>query len=373
MIVIAGAGIGGLTLGCALSRSQRRFRIFERAANLRAVGAGIALSANAFQALAHVGLEHQVRACGWELAVADICDPVGRVLISISLVPGGTVAMTRTALQQTLLASLGTTVETGRAVVAYDSTPDGVRVRLADGEEVDAELLIGADGLHSAVRQAMRGDEALRYSGQTSWRGLVADVDLRRPNRVSETWGSGQRFGIVPVGVRHIYWFAVANAPAGQSDGPDPCRELRERFAGWHAPIEQLLATTPPDGIMRTDIFDRPPIRRWVDQRTALLGDAAHPMTPNLGMGACQAIEDAVVLADALAGEPGAVAALARYQTCRIPRANSFVTRSFRFGQLAHLQAPSLRWLRDCALSALRFLPGRLVSSAMERNLQFRL
>ena len=244
MIIIAGAGIGGLTLGCALSRSRRRFRIFERAPKLRAVGAGIALSANAFQALAHVGLAKQVRACGCELAVADIRNTAGRVLISMrvrDLAPGGTVAMTRTGLQQTLLAALGATVETGRAVAGYNSTPGGVRVRLADGEELDAELLIGADGLHSAVRQAMRGDEPLRYSGQTSWRGLVADVDLSEPDRVTESWGPGRRFGIVPVGLRQVYWFAVANAPARERDGADPRGELRERFAGWHAPIDELL------------------------------------------------------------------------------------------------------------------------------------
>src|SRR5436190_6257384 len=376
MIVIAGAGIGGLTLGCALSRSGREFRIFERAAELRPVGAGIALSANAFQALAYIGLEERVRRCGCELAVADLCELSGRVLLSTrlgDLGPGGTVAMTRTGLQQALLAALGTAVETGRCIVGYKSAPDGVRVRLADGEELDADLLVGADGLHSAVRRAMRGDERPRYSGQTSWRGLVTSVRLPREDRVIESWGPGQRFGIVPVGPMQVYWFAVANAPAGQRDGADAISELRHRFAGWHAPIDELLAATPAGAIIRTDIVDRLPIDSWVDGRTVLLGDAAHPMTPNLGMGACQAIEDAVLLADALTREANIDAALAHYQARRIPRANSFVVRSFRFGQVAHVQAPALRWVRNRALSIVRMVPGRLLSLAARRDFTFRL
>lgn len=376
MIVIAGGGIGGLTLGCALSRARKPFRIFERAVELRAVGAGIALSPNAFQALAHVGIKDQVRRCGWDLAIAEICDSKGRVLVRVhmpKLVAGVTRAMTRAKLQQVLLGALGTTVETGRAVVSYQSIPSGVRVRMADGEEVDAELLVGADGLHSTVRRAMRGDEALRYSGQTSWRGLVTGVEVNELHGVTESWGSRQRFGIVPIGETDVYWFAVANAPAGERDQADPRHELRTRFAGWHTPIDRLLALTPPDQITRTDIFDRPPIDCWVDGRAVLLGDAAHPMTPNLGMGACQAIEDAVVLADALGRESGVDASLVRYQTRRLSRANSFVERSFRFGQIAHISSPLLRWLRDGALRALCVVPGRFMSRAMARDCDFRL
>jgi 2-polyprenyl-6-methoxyphenol hydroxylase-like FAD-dependent oxidoreductase len=376
MIVIAGGGIGGLTLGCALSRARRPFRIFERAPELRPAGAGIALSANAFQALAHAGIDEQVRRRGWELATAEICDSKRRVLVEVrmrDLAPDASRAMTRAKLQQTLLEALGTTVETGRAVASYQPTPGGVVVQLADGEKVDAELLVGADGLHSAVRRAMRGEEALRYSGQTSWRGLTAGVELEDAHRVIESWGPGKRFGIVPIGPGHVYWFAVANAPAGERDDGDAQRELRARFAGWHAPIDQLLAVTPSDQIIRTDIFDRPPIEQWVDGRTVLLGDAAHPMTPNLGMGACQAIEDAIVLANALGRDAGIEEALAQYQTRRVSRANSFVTRSFQFGRVAHVRAAPLRWLRDRALSAMRFVPRRLMASAAARDLEFRL
>ncbi len=373
MIIIAGAGIGGLTLGCALSRAGRPFRILERAAELRPVGAGIALSENALRALAHIGLAEAGRAAGQELGTAAICDQQGKVLIGYrirDIISGATVAMARAALQQTLVEALGAHVHTGQEVVDYEHLATGVRVRLASGETVEGDLLVGADGLHSAVRRVMRGQEPLRYSGYTSWRALVDDIDLTDPDRFTESWGAGQRFGIVPIGNRRVYWFAVADAAAGDRGGEDAREDLRQRFAGWHAPIDRIIAATPRDQIIRTDIFDRVPIARWSDRRVVLLGDAAHPMTPNLGMGGCQAIEDAVVLSDALGREASIDAALARYESRRIPRANSFVVRSFRVGQIAQLRAAPLRWLRN---RALRAVPVRLATRAMARDMDFRL
>lgn len=373
MIVIAGAGIGGLTLGCALARHGMPFRILERAGDLRPVGAGIALADNAFRALRHIELDGRVRACGQQLRRADICEPSGRVIAGFDvgeIVPGATVAMSRAALQQALRDALGRSVECGRTVEGYEPAGDGVRVRVAGGETIDATLLVGADGLHSSVRRAMRGDETPRYSGQTSWRALVDGVALGDVERFTETWGTRRRFGVVPVGNGSIYWFAVADAPAGGRDGADVRGDLRARFAGWHAPIEHLIAATPADRIVRTDIFDRKPIASWTDGHAVLLGDAAHPMTPNMGMGGCQAIEDAVVLADALAREAGIAAALARYEARRIARANGFVSRSFTMGLVAHARSAPLRWLRNRALAA---VPRGLAARAMARDLDFRL
>lgn len=372
MIAIAGAGIGGLTLACALARQGRPFRIFEAAEELRPAGAGIALADNAFRALAHLDLADAVRACGQPLEEAAILEPSGRTIAvfrTAEVVPGATVAMSRSALQQALLAALGSRVETARRVSGYDARDHRVRVEFADGETCLADLLVGADGLHSAVRRAMRGDEPVRYSGSTSWR-AITDFDVDDPGRFTETWGVRRRFGIVPLSGRSVYWFAVAGAAAGGSDAPGIAADLRARFAGWHAPIDAVLASTPADRIVRTDIADRRPIRTWTDGRVVLLGDAAHPMTPNMGMGGCQAIEDAVVLADALAREAGVPQALARYAAARVRRANSFVNRSYRLGQIAHARSAPLRWLRNRALGA---VPARLVARGMARDLDFRL
>jgi len=371
MILIAGAGIGGLTLGCALARAGRPFHLVERAPELRPAGAGIAMSANAFRALSYIGLEDQVRACGRELGIAAICDPTGKVLTQTrvsDIVPGGTVGMARSELQETLLSALGTGVQTGKAVAGYEQLLDGVSVRFEAGDTIDAELLVGADGLHSAVRRTMRGDEPVRYAGHSAWRALVDGVALEDPDLFTETWGAGRRFGVVPIGGGRVYWFAVADAPRGEVD-IDARASLLQRFAGWHAPIQELITATPSQRIVRTDIVDRVPIGNWVDGRAVLLGDAAHPMTPNIGMGGCQAIEDAVVLADALTREQNIDAALARYQSRRVRRANGFVTKSYRVGQLAHLRSAPLRWLRDRAISA---VPMRVSARALVRDLEFR-
>ena len=373
MILIAGAGIGGLTLGCALARQGRDFRIFERAPELRPAGAGIALADNAFRALAHIGLDAQVRACGEALAVAAICRPSGR---AISVFRGGdlglgsTVAMSRSRLQQALAGALGRAVETGRTVAGYAHAAGGVRARFEDGEVIDGEMLVGADGLHSRVRREMLGESPLRYAGQTSWRALTRNGGRVEPGRFTETWGPGRRFGIVPIGDDGIYWYAVADASAGGRDTGDPREALQPMFAGWHAPIAGLIASTAPEAVLRADIFDRPPVGTWVDRRAVLLGDAAHPMTPNLGMGGCQAIEDAVVLADALGRESSIDRALSRYQAARVPRANGFVERSRRMGQVAHLRSAPMRGLRDAAMG---LVPVRLAARALARDLDFRL
>jgi 2-polyprenyl-6-methoxyphenol hydroxylase-like FAD-dependent oxidoreductase len=391
MIVIAGAGIGGLSLAAALRRAGRPFTVLERAPQLVPVGAGITLSPNAMAALEHLQLDKAIRAVARELAGGAICDRRGRVLLPVGDYEGRgkrvryvgpaptqpgevgpTFALSRTDLQLVLLDGAGPgAVETGCEVTGYTPHAGGVTVSLASGRVIEAELLVGADGLRSAVRRGMRGDEPLRYAGTTSWRALVDDVDLSAgcgPERFSESWGPGSRFGIVPLGPRRAYWFAVADAPAGQIDPPDPRPMLHARFAAWHAPIDRLIAATDPAHIYRTDIVDRPPIDSWVHDRVALLGDAAHPMTPNLGQGGGQAIEDAVVLADALVREPTVAGALGRYESQRLRRANRFVVRSQRLGQLAHVHGAPLLWLRD---RALRLIPPKLANRSLARELTF--
>src|SRR5262249_48152410 len=153
------------------------------------------------------------------------------------------------------------------------------------------------------VRKQLLGDMPLRYSGYTAWRG-VAPYTLEQQG-ASESWGYGARFGLVPLAQGRTYWFATANTPEGGEERPGERKtEVRERVRGWHAPIEAVIESTQEDVLLRNDIFDRPPVTRWSEGRVTLLGDAAHPMTPNLGQGACQAIEDAVILASLLQNRP---------------------------------------------------------------------
>jgi 2-polyprenyl-6-methoxyphenol hydroxylase-like FAD-dependent oxidoreductase len=356
-VVIAGAGIGGLTLAAALGRRNVRVTVLERESDIRPAGAGLALGPNAIAGLAQLGLADAIIAAGQTIGVSAILDSAGQLLgpefdvAELATDLGAPiVAIHRARLHEVLLTAVGRNVVcTGAAVVRYDARGDGVQVIGKGGERIEADLLVGADGLHSAVRAQLFDDGPPRYAGYTSWRGVTPAGAVATPSRMSESWGRGERFGIVSIGFGEIYWFAVADAPAGGAD-VDVHRALIDRFGRWHDPIATIISATPVRRILRTDISDRRPISRWHNGRVVLLGDAAHPMTPNLGQGAGQAIEDAIALDRSLAEAPDPETALLSYERRRVARANAIVIASRRMGVVAQLSHPVAAWLRDTAI-----------------------
>ncbi|RKH33331.1 FAD-dependent monooxygenase [Corallococcus sicarius] len=373
-VLIAGAGIGGLTLACALHRAGLRATVLERADALRQVGAGLIVQMNAALALRRIGLCDAVVAEGARAEQSLILVPSGARITTVDVgalqreLDTPMVAMHRARLQAVLHAHAGPpeAVRLGVAVTGFQDDGARVTASLSDGTTVSGDVLVGADGLRSAVRTGLLGEQPTRYSGYTSWRGVCPAAHLVPPGRFSETWGPGARFGIVPIGHGEVYWYATLNAPMGTEDAPgQTLAVLRERFAGWHAPIADLLAATPPERVLRTDIHDRPPLARWSRGRVTLLGDAAHPMTPNLGQGGCQAIEDAVVLSECLAA-PGPVEdALRAYEARRVTRANQMVVRSRQVGRMGQWENPAARFVRDAMF---RLIPTRMAVHQM-RNL----
>lgn len=357
-VVVAGAGIGGLTLAIALRRRGARVRVFERAAHLGAVGAGIGLPANGVKALQALGLGELVTKAGMIVGRAAILDSRGRPLGSEVNLTGvyqeigaSLVALHRARLHALLLEAVGSgVVSTGAQVVSFEQSANSVHVALMTGERVETGLLVGADGLHSSVRSQLIGNRTPVYSGYTSWRGVTPANAVTVPTRTTESWGRGERFGIVPIGFGEIYWFAVADAPPDGRD-TDVTRELLARFGSWHEPVAAIIEATPAERILRTDIYDRDPIERWHSGRVVLLGDAAHPMTPNLGQGAGQAIEDAVALDDCLAHATTIEEALTRYEQRRVARANGIVRASRQMGAIAQWSNPIAAWLRDRIMS----------------------
>jgi 2-polyprenyl-6-methoxyphenol hydroxylase-like FAD-dependent oxidoreductase len=357
-VVVAGAGIGGLTLAIALRRRGARVRVFERANHLGAVGAGIGLPANGVKALQTLGLGELVVRAGMVVGRAAILDARGRPLgseVDLTRVyqemGASLVALHRARLHALLLEALGSgVVSTGAQVVSFEQSDDSVQVALMTGERIKTGVLVGADGLHSSVRAQLVGNDAPVYSGYTSWRGVTPANAVAVPARTTESWGHGERFGIVPIGFGEIYWFAVADAPPDGRDA-DVRRDLLARFGSWHEPVAHIIEATPPERILRTDIYDREPIERWHAGRVVLIGDAAHPMTPNLGQGAGQAIEDAVVLDDCLSRSTTIEDALLRYEQRRVARANGIVRASRQFGAIAQWSNPIAAWLRDRVMS----------------------
>jgi 2-polyprenyl-6-methoxyphenol hydroxylase-like FAD-dependent oxidoreductase len=373
-VAIAGAGIGGLTLAIALRRRGVPVTVLERASELKPAGAGIALGPNAIVALERLGLRSAIVGAGASIGRSAILDSDGRVLgaeLDVAAlereVGAPVVALQRTRLHDVLVDAAGPgVVRLGFTVLEYENLGDRVRVISTEGDRVEADLLVGADGLNSSVRAQLVSDGAPKYSGYTSWRGVTPAGAVAPPQRMTESWGRGERFGIVNIGSGEIYWFAVANAEAGGTDA-DVREELLARFGGWHEPVAAIVRATPAARILRTDISDRDPIDCWHRGPVVLLGDAAHPMTPNLGQGAGQAIEDAVVLDQCLSAGPTIDAAVRRYEVRRVSRANRLVLASRRVGAIAQWQNAAAVWLRD---TGMRLTPASVAISQARRIMQ---
>lgn len=348
--LVVGGGIGGLAAAVALREAGWDPCVLERAPAVREVGAGIALWANGLRALRRLGLGPWLRALRAPHGPAVVRARDGTLLTratadELRARHGETlVAVHRAALQGALLATLGERhVRTGAGCVRVWDDGRAAHAQLADGTVVTADVLIGADGLHSVVRAALHGDAPPRDAGYTAWRAVIDHPPARA--LPGETMGHGARFGIVPLPDGRVYWFAVRSEPPDAGD-EDAKARLLHLFARWHAPIPELIAATPAEAIIRTRIADRPPLRWWGRGRITLVGDAAHPMTPNLGQGACQALEDAVALADALRDARDPVAALRRYEARRRPRANAIVRRSRAVGAVGQWRHPLAVLLR---------------------------
>ncbi len=352
--ILVGGGIGGLAAAVALLRAGLDVVVAERASELREVGAGLTVWPNAMKALRALGLDEPVWAVGRPFGVGRVYDERGRVLIEGARREvlekrfgwPGTV-LHRHQLLRILAERLPPgTLRLGVRCTGFRQDAGGVTVTFADGREERGDLLVGADGLHSVVRCGLFGRSRPRYAGYTAYRGinrypLGGDIAY-------ESWGVGRRFGFVPGPGGDVYWWAALNGRPGLDPSPEKHKsDLLSRFRGWFDPIAALIEATADGTILRNDIFDRPPAPRWSVGRVTLLGDAAHPVTPDLGQGACLAIEDAVVLGHCLAADADVALALRAYERQRLSRAR-FLTRNSRWmGHLGQIGNEGLARVRN--------------------------
>lgn len=360
-VQIIGGGIGGLVAAVALQRRGLSARVHEAADAVRTDGAGIWVPPNAMAVLDELGLAGAIAARGVALDRVDIRTRSGAVLSTFDLrelaAEWGhtTISIHRAALHEVLVDALEPeTLTFGRRCVGVVRDGDAARARFEDGAEVDGDVIVGADGAGSVVRRALFPDVTVRDARQPCHRGLAS---LRLPARLSrrcwEVWGGDVRFGFSAIDAETVYWFMpIAADVDARLDREHLLRDLGALVAALPAPIPEIVAATPPDALLRTELRDVVPLRGWSRGRVTLLGDAAHPMTPNLGQGGAQAIEDAAVLADELANRADVPDALAAYERRRLPKVRRCVETSWRFGRLAHATHPVARTLRDLALKA---------------------
>ncbi|MFC5138203.1 FAD-dependent monooxygenase [Actinomycetospora rhizophila] len=348
--VVVGAGLGGQASAVALRRRGWDVTVLERREHAAEAGAGIALWPNALRALDVLGLGARARELGTVEIGGGIRTSAGRWLSRTDAADlrrrqgDGVVVLPRPDLHALLRAAapdaregLGVRrVEPGdadRPAVVHDDA----------GGRHEAELVVAADGVRSTVRAGLWPDVGVRDTGHTAFR-LVAENHL---DEGGESWGRGDLVGLAPLPGYRTYLYAMvptAEAPAG-----DPLPWLRARLAGWHEPIAAVLDAV--DGpVLVHRIEDLRPPSSWHLGRVALLGDAAHAMTPNLGQGAAQAFLDAVVLAEEATAEP---ASLAAYERRRRPVAEAVARRSRAAGDVAAWRSPLAVALRNALVGAL--------------------
>ncbi|WP_327090003.1 FAD-dependent monooxygenase [Nonomuraea sp. NBC_01738] len=368
--IVIGGGVGGLTAGLALRERGWDVTVVERAPALEAVGSGLAVAVNALRALDTLGLGDQVRELSRVQGAAGIQSASGRWLSRTSPEAAharygdSIVLMLRRTLVDLLAGRLGgDQVRLGAEVTGLDAERGLVRL----GEEtLEADLVVAADGIHSRTRkQLFPGLPGPVYAGVTAWRAL-----LPRPEGLTihsvESWGRGKVFGTHQLAGDLVYLYATDLAEPGGAPR-DEREDLLRRFGDWAEPIPALLRAADPAAVLRNDVYYlAKPLPALHRGKVALIGDAAHPMTPNLGQGACQAIEDAVVLAGVAGGD------LAAYTGARLRRTADIVRKSAAICRVTKLRAPLAVRLRDTGMKLAGKLSPDLVLRSMDGVLDWR-
>ncbi|OLE28350.1 MAG: monooxygenase [Actinobacteria bacterium 13_1_20CM_3_71_11] len=356
--VVVGGGISGLATAIALSGRGWDVRVLERAPEFAEVGAGISLWSNALRALEAIGpgIADKVRGLGGAELYGGIQHRNGRWLTRADAVEltrrlGPVLMLHRADLLRTLLDAVAPeALVAGAEVTGVGFDGRSVTVTYTGGE-VRGDLLVGADGIRSTVRRLVWPDVAApRYAGYTAWRWVTPPLP-GGPDGGGETWGAGTRFGRAPLPDHRMYCYATANTPEGVTGPTGEVAELRARFAKWHDPIPALVEAAAGTEVLRHDIYELPDVRPYARGRVVLLGDAAHAMTPNLGQGACQALEDAATLGAVLARDGDVVPALVRYDRLRRERTQDIVKRSRQMGAMGQWSSPVAVAVRDRLLA----------------------
>jgi salicylate hydroxylase len=355
-VAVVGGGIGGLVLALALRERGISFEVYEQAGELREIGAAVALSGNGTRELRRLGLGEQVEAVSvvpsslvirrWDTGEVIADHPIGRDGAYEATFGAPYYGVHRVALLQALAQRLGGDgLNLARRCVGVDERRSGVELRFADGASAAADLVVGADGVHSVIRPHVVGEVRGRFSGTVGYRGLVAVEDmpsLPDPTPLQFWAGPGRHLLHYAIdGGRTVNFLAVVRAPEWTNEAwMEQCAvgDAVDAFAGWHPAVTEMVGAT--DVGTRWALHDLAPLDRWHTDRVVLMGDAAHAMVPHQGQGANQTIEDAIVLADCLADVHAAdnlAAALQRYTQRRRKRTLAVQWVSRRTADLMHL------------------------------------
>lgn len=353
-IAIVGAGMGGLTAGIALKKFGHQVTIYEQAAEILPVGAAISLWSNGVKCLNYLGLTDQIQALGGQMESLAYVDGLSQqTMTQFSLSPlykevgQRAYPVARADLQHLLMQQFGLQdIKLGMKMTAIETHQDEVTIHFHDDSQINADLLIGADGTHSLTRQFVLGYQVeRRYAGYVNWNGLVEIDETIAPAMQWTTYiGEGKRVSLMPVAQNRFYFFFDVPLDAGlTNDRAYYKQELKAHFKGWCEPVQKLIDALDAHKTNRVEIHDIEPFMDFYKGRVVLLGDAAHSTTPDIGQGGCQAMEDAIYLARALQINTfGLEDALARYQNKRNDRTKEMVLRARKRCDVTHMKDPQV-------------------------------
>ena len=372
-INIIGAGIGGLTAAIALEKKGHQVELYDAAAALHPIGAGIIMASNAIQIARRLGFAEEIIQAGTVLDHFGVADHLGRPLQMMDIQAirakfGETsVAIHRGQLQQILLQHLpDTPIHVNKRLNSVQQLLGGkVIAFFEDGSQAESDVLIGADGLRSATRKAIFGEKPLRYSSHTCWRGIIQD-QFKDPNQAQELWAKtgGKRVAMIQVALNKVYfYYTEKRKPGFDLPQAELLSYLKEQFHEFPPMYAEVIAKANPSEIFHDDLYDLKPLSKWHHDRVLLLGDAAHATTPNLGQGGCQAIEDAWYLAEFLERYDNLAEAFAAYEQFRRPKVNFVVNTSFMIGKMSNLGGVLGHRLRNWVLSA---TPKKMAEQQLE-------
>jgi 2-polyprenyl-6-methoxyphenol hydroxylase-like FAD-dependent oxidoreductase len=355
-INIIGAGIGGLTTALMLKQKGLNIAIYESSDEIKPVGAGIIIANNGMQVFQKLGIQDKIEKAGNKISYMKITDTQLNTISVVDLTEYEkkygvhNIAIHRGELQKILANEIGyDKINLSKRLSKIEKTAL-FKLTFDDNSTIETKLLIGADGIKSVVRNQLFDESHLRNANQICWRG-ICEINLpeKYNSELNEAWGKGKRFGFVKISKKKVYWYALTNAKNTNSDEVN----LIENFKEFHKDILNIILATDKNKIVVSEIFDLKPINKWQDKNVCLIGDAAHATTPNLGQGACQAIEDAYVLGKLLDNGIAIENTFKEYEKLRRKKAHAIVNTSWAVGKMAHIENGLGIWLRNTIMKQL--------------------
>ncbi|MDH5655522.1 MAG: FAD-dependent monooxygenase [Spirochaetia bacterium] len=349
-VSIVGGGIGGLTAALSLQKKGINVNLFEASDTLRAAGSGIWMSSNAVKVMEYLGFAPAFQKTGIEMKTVSVEDENGRILSKISMDAVkkkhryAIHSVKRQSLHNLLSSQIDSSrIHTGKKLTGLSQNDETVNLSFSDGSSDQCSILIGADGIRSAVRESVYPGVPLRYSGQSCWYGLSeTKLPENRRQQTTEIWMGKLRFGFTEVDNGQVYFFAVETSPAENHFHGDRTSHLLGLFQNAPKIVREILSGAKSENIIKNDLNDLKPFIPLVHGRVVLIGDAGHATTPNLGQGAAQAMEDGVLLAELLSKKDPQTA-LNHFETMRKKRIMHIVNTSWRMGQIAHEENPLMK------------------------------